>query len=59
MSAYADRIRAASGNPDNDYWQATCDTCPWTATGMHSNRTVEGVRLARRDAEDHNRVVHS
>lgn len=46
------RHRAPSGNRDADYFQATC-TCGWEAAGFHPNRTVEGRRLAERDAEQH------
>lgn len=58
-TAYAHRLPAPSGNRDNDYWQAKCDTCPWTSTGMYPNRTTEGRRLAQRDADAHNQVAHS
>jgi hypothetical protein len=57
-TAYAKRIPARSGNRDNDYWQATCNTCPWKGA-LSSNRTTEGKRLAQRDADDHNQAVHS
>lgn len=58
-TARADRIRSASGDRDYDYWQATCDACPWQALAMHSNRTIEGRRLAERDANEHNAEYHS
>jgi hypothetical protein len=45
------RIRSKSGNPDADYWQAVC-TCGW-ASAMSPNRTIEGRRLATRDAGQH------
>lgn len=58
MAATATRIRARSGNPDNDYFQAACGPCRWTARAIHSNRTIEGRTLAERDAADHNAVHH-
>lgn len=51
-TAVAHRIAAKSGNRDNDYWQAKCPACPWVG-GFHSNRTIEGRRLADRDAAGH------
>jgi hypothetical protein len=53
--AAATRIPSRSGNRDADYWQATC-SCGWRSSGMHPNRTVEGHRLAERDANDHMRA---
>lgn len=47
------RLAAPSGNRDNDYFRAECGSCGWVARGMHSNRTVEGRRLADRDAAGH------
>lgn len=51
------RHRAPSGNRDADYFQAVC-TCGWPGGGVHSNRTVEGRRLAERDAADHQAAQH-
>jgi hypothetical protein len=45
------RVRAKSGNRDNDYFQPVCD-CGW-AGGLYSNRTIAGPRLAQRDADQH------
>lgn len=52
--AFVSRIPAPSGNTDNDHFRAGC-TCGWLGTAFYSNRTVEGRRLARRDADDHAR----
>lgn len=52
------RLSAPSGNRDSDYFRAECGACGWIALAMHSNRTVEGRRLADRDAADHNRARH-
>lgn len=46
------RIKAPSGNRDNDYWQPVCSQCPWKG-GLYSNRTVQGRTLADRDATEH------
>lgn len=51
MTATVTRHRAPSGNRDNDYWYATC-TCGWRGA-MNPNRTIEGRRLADRDARQH------
>lgn len=51
MTTTVTRLRAPSGNRDNDYFQPTC-TCGWKGA-THSNRTIEGRRLAHRDAEAH------
>ena len=56
--AHVVRIRAKSGNRDNDHFQAQCFVCPWEG-GVHSNRTVEGRTLAERDAASHNRARHT
>jgi len=45
------RIPAPSGNRDSDHWQAQC---PFGWKGaLHSNRTIEGRRLAAREAQEH------
>ena len=51
MSARIERVRARSGNPDADYFRAICP-CGWKGA-VHSNRTIEGRRLAERDARGH------
>lgn len=51
-TATAVRIKAPSGNRDNDHWQAACGACPWKGA-LYSNRTVEGRTLADRDATGH------
>jgi len=51
MGAEVRRLAAASGNRDNDYFRAQC-SCGWKGS-PHSNRTVEGRRLAERDARNH------
>ena len=55
MSATVVRYKAPSGNRDNDYFYAECP-CGWTGA-YHSNRTVEGRRLAERDARLHVRCL--
>ena len=46
------RLSAPSGNRDADHFRPTCPHCGWS--GVHySNRTIEGRRLAERDAERH------
>lgn len=39
------------GLGDNDYFQATCG-CGWKGP-LNSNRTIEGRKLAERDARNH------
>lgn len=56
MNATVQRHRAPSGNRDNDYFHAVCPTCGWTGA-YHPNRTVEGRRLAERDAAQHRCTV--
>lgn len=51
-SATVTRHPAPSGNRDADYFQPTCSACGY-AGALYSNRTVEGRRLAARDAEAH------
>lgn len=54
-----------TGSSDYGYVSARCgaEECrdvngrPWSH--MYSRRTVEGYRLAERDAADHNRVRHA
>lgn len=53
------RYRAPSGNPDADYFYAACHTCDDWKGAMYPNRTIEGRRLAARDAADHNAARHS
>lgn len=53
-----------TGGPDSGHVTARCDApeCrdingrPWAQ--MYSRRTVEGYRLAERDAADHNKARH-
>jgi hypothetical protein len=59
QNAYANRVRAASGHRDNDYWNAVCNTCPWVSLADYPNRTTEGRRLAERDAAEHNSEYHA
>lgn len=40
------------GKGDAAYFRGAC-TCGWHAVAWNSNRTVEGRRLAARDARDH------
>lgn len=47
-----ERWHAPSGNRDHDRWFAVCLICGWSGV-MHSNRTIEGRRLAERDAAQH------
>ena len=58
-TAVVNRIKAPSGNKDNDRWQAVCTVCGWASKALYSNRTTEGRRLARRDADDHNGARHN
>lgn len=53
MTASVDRYRTPSGNRDEDRFRATCSACGWTSLAWHSNRTIEGRRLAERDAKEH------
>lgn len=46
------RIRAPSGNRANDRFQAVHPACGWSGA-YHSNRTIEGRKLAQRDAREH------
>lgn len=47
------------GNGDSDYWYADCSAGhAWTGA-MHPNRTIEGRRLAERDAKAHARYHHA
>lgn len=50
------RVRAKSGNPDNDRFRAVCK-CGWGGA-FYSNRTVEGRHLAKRDADQHRCSYH-
>lgn len=59
MTAIVKRHRAPSGNRDHDRFQAACRSCGWASPTFYSNRTVEGRRLAERDAEDHNQKPHT
>lgn len=52
MSATVQRLRAPSGNRDNDYHRPVCPSCNWKGP-LYSNRTVEGLRLAERAAAQH------
>lgn len=52
MTATIERYSAPSGNRDADMFRAVC-TCGWKSLAWHSNRTVEGKRLAERDANQH------
>lgn len=47
------RVAAKSGNRDNDYFQARCAACGWQDPAYYNNRTVEGRRLAQRNAAEH------
>ena len=51
-TAAVERLRAPSGNTDHDHFRAGCSQCGWKGS-PHSNRTVEGRRLAERDASQH------
>lgn len=51
-TAKVERYNAPSGNRDADMFRAAC-SCGWKSLGWHSNRTVEGKRLALRDAKQH------
>lgn len=53
MSAKVERISAPSGDRDADYFRARHDDCGWVDPAMYSNRTVEGRRLAQRNADEH------
>lgn len=53
VTATVTRLTAPSGNPDADRFQAACAACGWVDPALYSNRTVEGRRLAHRDAEQH------
>jgi hypothetical protein len=53
------RHRAPSGDRDSDRFQAVCAGCDWASLAFHSNRTVEGHRLAQRDVDDHNSARHA
>ena len=46
------RYFAPSGNTDADYFSPRCDVCGWSGA-FHSNRTIEGRRIAERQATDH------
>lgn len=52
-TATVERYRAPSGNRDEDRFRAVHPACGWRSLGWHSNRTVEGRRLAERDAQQH------
>lgn len=52
-TAIVKRIRARSGNRDNDYFQPVCQLCEWEGA-TYSNRTTEGKRLAYERAAGHN-----
>lgn len=49
--AAAVRIPGNSGNRDYDHFQPQC-SCGWRGA-LYSNRTIEGRRLAARDASQH------
>jgi hypothetical protein len=53
QAATVERYRAPSGNRDEDRFRAVCNSCDWKSLGWHSNRTIEGRRLAERDAAQH------
>lgn len=52
-TATVDRYRTPSGNRDEDRFRAICAACGWKSLAWYSNRTVEGRRLAERDAKEH------
>lgn len=47
------RYRAPSGNRDEDRFRAVHAACGWRSLAWHSNRTVEGRRIAEREAQQH------
>lgn len=51
--AEVERYRAPSRNRDEDRFRAVHPACGWRSLAWHSNRTVEGRRLAERDAREH------
>ena len=53
MTATVDRYRTPSGNRDEDRFRAVCTACGWKSLAWYSNRTIEGRRLAERDAKEH------
>lgn len=56
-AATVKRHPAPSGNRYADYFRPECP-CGWRGA-FHSNRTIEGRKLAERDAADHNRARHA
>lgn len=53
QAATVERYRSPSSNRDDDRFRAVCNSCDWKSLGWHSNRTIEGRRLAERDAAQH------
>jgi len=53
MTATVERYRTPSGNRGEDRFRAVHAACGWRSLAWHSNRTVEGRRLAERDATQH------
>lgn len=53
LATNVDRYRAPSGNRDEDRFRATCPDCGWKSLAWHSNRTIEGRKVAEREAAQH------
>lgn len=60
MSAKVHHVRSRGENPCDDHYYAHCDE-HHAEFGVvwHSNRTLDGKRLAERDRDDHNQSCHA
>jgi hypothetical protein len=53
LTAQHEATSERHGSADYGHVRGACSPCGWTARAWHSRRTVEGYRLAERDAAEH------
>jgi hypothetical protein len=58
MIATITRPRRADGQPYTNCVRPSCTACNWVGT-TRSTTLAEGRALARRDADEHNRIHHA